>query len=1028
MEANVLAAVRVAKLNNSNQENIRLHYEAPLRAVVEADARSFPCNFAFDDLSTQDQIYRQVVQPFMDTFLEGFDISICTYGQSGTGKSYSLYGHGVGCEANETDYGLSQRFIRDLFNNLSTKPERTFRISISWTEIYEDDEQVIDLLNNLGLIPCESMKDCFGWMQIGMDARNNTNHNIFTLILEQQWITDNGYNQHKLSTISFCDLCGSERQFIENECGQYISVPRNFSLQALESFIRSLVDPNNQGYIDPKYEKSSLPALLRDSFGGRARTVFLLCVSPLVEHTPETIFNLEFAYEVQKVTNCVFMNAFTDNNVPIENLYPPTPTETNFVNNNVNASNQTFAMQQCLKLIQNAEGLFNRIILTQGGGSLLQDEVQQIVEWLYLKAECDDCVNMNESSAEQSSNRLNPIEEIDECAEEAENLSDSDSEISHKMGDMDDTIEKLIEKFEDETDDVVELSYRNYLKAHPNPAAESISSLKQQIDPSGYTRERRRSIQPGSTLSSTDFAMLVSINQSSGSELMQLKAKAQSSAAESNLKKCQTNIRGLEKQISELKDTILQKEQIIRERQAESGTRKIAKAKLESEYKKTEQKLLRAVSSKPKKGDIEHIKKRTSDIERLERRTTEIEQSLRHLESNDMTHKLKKEMRDAKKLLEERQKELKKEKKRKEALEKELDSEFMKTDKHNNLTLTDGKSKIRDMSARIQNLEILLKEKSGHLENADDTDAALSLRHEIRNLRRTKDHLVQQRCCLNRKLKRDKSLSCTEERKLIECDEAIEAIDTAIELKNELICGRKSIDTDESLQREKGEQLLISRLNRLSVEEMRTMLYKYYQKVIDLKTSSRNLEIQLLEMERQKDAWEWREKVLTNAVHQARFEGEKNITLVQRQYETRMNLMLKHFANDTNASSSTLTDEMIGKETVLYNPHHPYLDSSSEIFGVPALKQDTRITQFNKYKTLDRIKDKEKDKQSNRFFAKFQVLTRYQGSDKKKYGQPESELIPQKNLKQLAGTHNVIQQGSTKVTRQRNKLILQQQD
>lgn len=375
METNVLAAVRVQPLCEAGPSVVQtLQYggverqETNSLAAVQVDSKTVPVSFAFGPGTRQETLYTQMLAPFMSSFLEGFDVSIVTYGQKGSGKSYTCFGNGVGCLANESDYGLCQRFVRELFQCLAKKVERTCRISISWTEIGEDDEQVVDLLNNLGLVQCFALKDCFDWMQIGSSARNPENHNIFTLILEQQWITDNGYNQHKLSTLSFCDLCSTERRFVTNELNQNISVPRNFSLQALEHSILSNVDPTYISHESNLFSQSSLPTLLKDSFGGRAQTIFMLCVSPRAEDLTETIFNLDFAYKAQMVMNFVFMNAFTDNNVPIDSLFGQNQqtVDADFRNNNENVStSQRFAMQQWLKLLQNAEGLFSKIVLTQ---------------------------------------------------------------------------------------------------------------------------------------------------------------------------------------------------------------------------------------------------------------------------------------------------------------------------------------------------------------------------------------------------------------------------------------------------------------------------------------------------------------------------------------------------------------------------------------------------------------------------------------------------------------------------------------
>lgn len=96
-----------------------------------------------------------------------------------------------------------------------------------------------------------------------------------------------------------------------------------------------------------------------------------------------------------------------------------------------------------------------------------------------------------------------------------------------------------------------------------------------------------------------------------------------------------------------------------------------------------------------------------------------------------------------------------------------------------------------------------------NLEKIEDSEEKESLRHEIRNLRRTRDCLVEQRCHLDRKLQKEKMLSEGEERKLLECEEAIEAIDAAIEYKNELICGRKSLDQQSCVERGKNFQYIV---------------------------------------------------------------------------------------------------------------------------------------------------------------------------------------------------------------------------
>lgn len=240
-----------------------------------------------------------------------------------------------------------------------------------------------------------------------------------------------------------------------------------------------------------------------------------------------------------------------------------------------------------------------------------------------------------------------------------------------------------------------------------------------------------------------------------------------------------------------------------------------------------------------------------------------------------------------------------------------------------------------------------------------------------------------------------------------------------IEVKNELICGHKSIDTDERLEREKGEQLLMARLNKLSEEEMRILLYKYFMKVIDLKESCRKLEQTLMSLERDKEAWEWREKILTNAIRQARLESERNLVIQQKNHETRLNLLLRHFANET--ANSSLNESNFDTSS---NSGAAALPDYEELNIVKATK--SRHQYHQQHAQMHQQTEIDRDFKKN-LFTKFHVFTRYhqQGASSSSVTMADKEaiMIPQENLKQLKE-----KKPATKVTRQKNKLIIQQND
>lgn len=356
----------------------------------------------------------------------------------------------------------------------------------------------------------------------------------------------------------------------------------------------------------------------------------------------------------------------------------------------------------------------------------------------------------------------------------------------------------------------------------------------------------------------------------------------------------------------------------------------------------------------------------------------------------------------------------------------------------------------RDVSARISHLDHVIKEKSQSLQMYADGDERDAFRHEIRQLRRTRDQLVDSRCTLDRKLKKDKRLSHDEQRRLFECDEGIEAIDAAIEYKNELICGgRKSVDTNESLQRERGGRMMMARLNNLSLEEMRVLLYKYFQKAIDFRDSS-------LQMEKDRDFWEGHARHLQNEVQRVRFESERRAAMLHQQQEAKLALYMRHINGTgdetTTTTSSSCTNNNNGDRMLAAlspaSHHHRYADGGGELDyptgGKHLMKQrphtemlpnDATHHHHLQYKPLDKYKEKEKNSSSSssRFFSKIQMFkTQYRGGSSggdacgaisKRKVHDSSMTIPEQNLRQLQSAAPLP---VTKVTREKNRIIIQQ--
>ncbi len=116
-------------------------------------ARHF--NLYFHDVlplySTQDEVFN-IVQPLVDDFLQGNNISVITYGPSGCGKPYTIFGNG-GTQPNpENAYrlGLIPRVISYIFDHLQQRfnpmnGQFIYQLQCTFAEIY--NKKIIDLLD-----------------------------------------------------------------------------------------------------------------------------------------------------------------------------------------------------------------------------------------------------------------------------------------------------------------------------------------------------------------------------------------------------------------------------------------------------------------------------------------------------------------------------------------------------------------------------------------------------------------------------------------------------------------------------------------------------------------------------------------------------------------------------------------------------------------------------------------------------------------------------------------------------------------
>ncbi|XP_050165449.1 kinesin-like protein KIF7 isoform X2 [Myiozetetes cayanensis] len=196
------------------------------------------------------------------------------------------------------------------------------------------------------------------------------------------------------------------------------------------------------------------------------------------------------------------------------------------------------------------------------------------------------------------------------------------------------------------------------------------------------------------------------------------------------------------------------------------------------------------------------------------------------------------------------------------------------------------------VSSRLEHLEKELTEKNGQLRHGSAHDQQ-QIRQEINSLRQEKDQLLKQRLELDNKLRQGTLLSPEEERILFQLDEAIEALDAAIEYKNESITCRQRVLRASASLLSQCEMNLMAKLSYLSSSETRALLCKYFDKVVTLREDQHRQHIAFSELEMQLEEQQQLVYWLEAAVERQRLEMDRQLTLQQKEHEQNMQLLLQ---------------------------------------------------------------------------------------------------------------------------------------
>lgn len=296
-------------------------------------------NEVFDQQNHQEYIYKKCGETCLERLLGGFNSSVIAYGQTGTGKTYTMEGPSqIGSQR-----GLIPRILEGLFRVTAGLGQREVVVKASYVQIY--NETLSDLLRpknqknltirqdkflgmiveNLSEFELKSKEQAMELFKKGsqnrisastkMNELSSRSHAIFTIRIEQ--IIDE--ETTVCAKINLVDLAGSERISITGATGLRLEECKkiNQSLSELSNVIWSLTK-KNQFHIP--YRNSKLTHLLGDSLGGNSSTFLIATVSPASGSFSETLSTLKFASRAKDVTNSVHVNR-KKNEVSPSNIY-----------------------------------------------------------------------------------------------------------------------------------------------------------------------------------------------------------------------------------------------------------------------------------------------------------------------------------------------------------------------------------------------------------------------------------------------------------------------------------------------------------------------------------------------------------------------------------------------------------------------------------------------------------------------------------------------------------------------------------
>ncbi|CAH8392077.1 unnamed protein product [Eruca vesicaria subsp. sativa] len=303
------------------------------------EGSTFPSAYSFDRVYRGEcptrQVYEDGPKEVALSVVKGINSSIFAYGQTSSGKTYTMT-------------GITEFAVADIFDYIFKHEDRAFVVKFSAIEIY--NEAIRDLLSpdstslrlrddpEKGAVVEKNREEilrdwnhfkdlisvCEAQRKIGetsLNERSSRSHQIIKLTVESSAREFLGKENSTtlMASVNFIDLAGSERASQALSAGARLKegCHINRSLLTLGTVIRKLSN-GRQGHIN--YRDSKLTRILQPCLGGNARTAIVCTLSPARSHVEQTRNTLLFACCAKEVTTKAQINVVMSDKALVKQL------------------------------------------------------------------------------------------------------------------------------------------------------------------------------------------------------------------------------------------------------------------------------------------------------------------------------------------------------------------------------------------------------------------------------------------------------------------------------------------------------------------------------------------------------------------------------------------------------------------------------------------------------------------------------------------------------------------------------------